>query len=307
MTVARKVCARNPGVPIAILVSRSSEGHNPKVRNMLSAYRGARHDIVLVSDSNVEVDPHYLKATVRSLLEPGVGLVTNPIRGRGGRSVGSLLENLHLNTFIAGGSAFLFRFLRLPCVVGKSMLFRRSSLEALGGLRAFRDVLAEDFVIGREFHRAGLRVVLAPCAITNVNIYGGTKRFLSRHSRWGKLRRRLGGARYSAEILLNPVFVAACAAAARPGAFSLTLLGTAAAGAVLCAAWMGRLLGARMSLPHCLLAPVKDLLIGAIWFVRVSWRGHRLRVGPDTRLVAPAAAGGRTWLRLPSLLRTKTA
>jgi ceramide glucosyltransferase len=42
MTVARKVCARNPGVPIAILVSRSSEGHNPKVRNMLSAYRGAR-------------------------------------------------------------------------------------------------------------------------------------------------------------------------------------------------------------------------------------------------------------------------
>ena len=312
ITVARKVLTRHPGLPISVLVSRSSEGHNPKVRNMLAGYRSARHDILLVSDSNVEVDPSYLKKTVRPLLDPGVGLVTNPVRGRGGRCLGSLLENLHLNTFVAGGTAFLFRFLKLPCVVGKSMLFRRSSLEALGGLRAFRDVLAEDYIIGREVHRAGLRVVLAPCAVTNVNIYGGTKRFLSRHSRWGKLRRRLGGPRYLAELLGNPVFVAACAAVARPGALSLALFGAAAAGVALCSAWAGRLLDARVPLPLYLLAPVKDLLIGVLWFVplvsmRVAWRGHRLRIGPDTRLVTPAAAGRRTLLRLPAFLRTRTA
>ena len=312
LTVARKVRARNPGLPISILVSRTSEGHNPKVRNMLAGYRSARHDILLVSDSNVEVEPSYLKATVRPLLDPGVGLVTNPVRGRGTRSVGSLLENLHLNTFVAGGTAFLFRFLRLPCVVGKSMLFRRSSLDTLGGLRAFSNILAEDFVIGREIHRAGLRVVLAPHAVTNVNIYGGTKRFLSRHSRWGKLRRRLGGPRYLAELLGNPVFVAACAAIARPGTLSLSLLGAAAAGTVLCAAGTGRLLDARMSLPLYLLTPVKDLIIGALWFVplvsmQVAWRGHRLRIGPDTRLVDTATADGRIRLRLPAILRTRTA
>jgi ceramide glucosyltransferase len=312
IAVARKVRDRNPGLSIAILVSRSLEGHNPKVRNMLAGYRDARHDILLVSDSNVEVEPSYLKATVRPLLDPGVGLVTNPVRGRGGRCLGSRLENLHLNTFVAGGTAFLFRFLKLPCVVGKSMLFRRSSLDAIGGLRAFRDVLAEDYIIGREVHRAGLRVVLAPCAVTNVNIYGGTSRFISRHSRWGKLRRRLGGPRYLAELIGNPVFVAACAAAARPGAHSLALLGAAAAGAALCAAWTGRLLDARLPLPLCLLAPVKDLVIGALWFVplvsmQVAWRGHRLRIGPDTRLVAPATATGRIRLRLPAILRTRTA
>ncbi|MHB8835807.1 MAG: ceramide glucosyltransferase [Candidatus Methylomirabilia bacterium] len=312
-SIARKVRARNPRIPIAIVISGPSEGHNPKVRNMLAGYRDARHDILLVSDSNVEVEPSYLKATVRPLLDPGVGLVTNPVRGCGGRSLGSLLENLHLNTFVAGGTAFLFRFLHRPCVVGKSMLFRKSRLDALGGLRAFRDVLAEDYVIGREFHRAGLRVVLAPHAVTNVNIHGGTKRFLSRHSRWGKLRRRLGGVRYGAEILLNPVLVAACAMVARPGASSLTLLGVAADGAALCAAWMGRLLDARLPLPLCLLAPVKDLLIATLWFVplvsmRVSWRGHRLRIGPDTRLVLPGAAAARPRrLRLPAILRTRAA
>lgn len=294
IAVARKVRDRNPGLPISILVSRSSEGHNPKVRNTLAGSRDARHDILLVSDSNVEVEPSYLKATVRPLLDPGVGLVTNPVRGRGGRCLGSRLENLHLNTFVAGGTAFLFRFLRLPCVVGKSMLFRKSSLETLGGLRAFRDFLAEDYVIGREVHRAGMRVVLAPHAVTNVNIHSGTKRFLSRHSRWGKLRRRLGGPRYLGELIGNPVFVAACAAVARPGAITLALL------------------GARVSLPLYLLVPVKDLLIGALWFVplvsmKVAWRGNRLRVGPDTRLVFPGPGGGRARLRLPAILRPRTA
>ena len=116
---------------------------------------------------------------------------------------------------------------------------------------------------------------------------------------------------YLAELIGNPVFVAACAAVARPGARTLALLGVAAAGAALCAGWTGRLLDARMPLPLCLLTPVKDLIIGALWFVplvsmQVSWRGHRMHVGPDTRLVPPAAGwacGPR--LRLPALLRTK--
>jgi ceramide glucosyltransferase len=308
LAVAVKVRERNPRVPFRILVSGDGDGLNPKVRNLLPGYRAARHDAVLISDSNVEVRPEYLRETARRLLEPDVGLVTNPIRGRGARTFGAALENLHLNTFVAGGTAALFRFLRLPCVVGKSMLFRRSVLESIGGLAAFRNVLAEDFVIGRQLHRAGMRVVLAPHAITNVNIYCGTRRFLSRHSRWGKLRRRLGGVRYGAEILANPVFTAACAAAVRPGPGSLALLAAACAAAAGTAAWTGRQLESQTSLPLCLLAPVKDLIAGAVWFVpfismRVVWRGHRLRVGADTRVVAPAVTGRRRRSRILTRLR----
>src|SRR5512139_1720672 len=76
LSVAAKVQARNPGVPFRILVSTDGEGCNPKVRNLLPGYRAARHDVVLISDSNVEVGPQYLRDTVRRLLEPGVGLVT---------------------------------------------------------------------------------------------------------------------------------------------------------------------------------------------------------------------------------------
>ena len=154
-----------PRRPISILVSTDGDGCNPKVRNMLPGYRAARHDVLLVSDSNVEAPPAYLRETVRPLLEPGVGLVTNPIRGRGARSLGAALENLHLNTFVAGGDGLPLP-LPAPAVRGRQVdaLHAPSSLEALGGLAAFRDVLAEDFVIGREIYRAGRRVELGPCA-----------------------------------------------------------------------------------------------------------------------------------------------
>jgi len=310
--VAAKVQVRNPGVDFRILVSTAGEGCNPKVRNLLPGYRAARHEVLLISDSNVEAPPRYLRETVRPLLEPGVGLVTNPIRGRGARTLGAALENLHLNTFVAGGVAFLFRFRRQPCVVGKSMLFTRRAIEAVGGLAAFRDVLAEDFVIGREMRRAGMRVALSPCAISNVNVYGGTRRFLSRHSRWGKLRRRLGGGWYAAEVLGNPVFIAALAACALPGAASLALLGAAAAAAAGAASWNGRLLGAGASPALCLLAPLKDIVAGALWFaplvsMRVEWRGNRIAIGPDTRIVDPQAPARSRRSRILARLRPQTA
>lgn len=310
--VAAKVRARHPGVDLRILVSTEGDGCNPKVRNLLPGYRAARHEVLLISDSNVEAPPEYLRETVRPLLEPGVGLVTNPIRGRGARTLGAALENLHLNTFVAGGVAFLFRFRRQPCVVGKSMLFTRRAMEAIGGLAAFRDVLAEDFVIGREMLRAGRRVELSPCAVSNINVYGGTQRFLSRHSRWGKLRRRLGGGWYAAEAIGNPVFIAVLAACVLPGAASLALLGAAAAAAAGAAAWNGHVLGAGASPALCLLAPFKDLVAGAIWFaplvsMRVEWRGNRLHVGPDTRLVEPGAPARRRRSRILARLRPQTA
>ena len=71
------------------------------------------------------VEKNYLKDIVQHMEDPEVGLVSNIIKGVGGRSVGSILENLHLNSFIVGSVCFLDKFLKMPCVVGKSMLMRK--------------------------------------------------------------------------------------------------------------------------------------------------------------------------------------
>ena len=123
--IARKIKDKYPGQEITIMVERCDAGLNPKVNNLIPAYRIAKFEHILISDSNVMVNRNYLEEIVKHMEDPGVGLVSNIIKGTGGYSFGSIFENLHLNSFIMGSVCFLDKFLKMPCVVGKSMLMKK--------------------------------------------------------------------------------------------------------------------------------------------------------------------------------------
>jgi ceramide glucosyltransferase len=320
--VAKKIQEKYPERDISLIVEKCTVGLNPKVNNLIPAYRNARHPYVLISDSNVMVDPSYLREIARHAQDPSVGLVSNLIRGVGARSMGALFENLHLNSFIIGSVSFLDRFLGMPCVIGKSMLMRKADLEALGGLTAFKDILAEDFVIGREMHRVGKKVVLSNYLIDNVNEYWGIRRFLNRHTRWGKLRWKIGGLKYCSELLANPVFFASLPLlASGPSRRNFVLAAAAsivkiAGDMVIGKAVHRRSSGAGMPRPSSLayfLAPLKDIAIGVLWFVplfssTVIWRGNRYVIGKDSRLIPCPETGVWSWgYRLTDMIRARFA
>ncbi len=320
--VAKKVQDKYPGRNISLVIEKCSAGLNPKVNNLIPAYRKARHPYVLISDSNVLVNENYLQEIMRHTADPSVGLVSNLIRGVGGRSMGALFENLHLNSFIIGSVSFLDRFLGMPCVIGKSMLMKKADLEALGGLRAFKDILAEDFIIGREMQAAGKKVVLSNYLVKNVNEYWGVKRFLNRHTRWGKLRWKIGGVKYLSELLANPVFIAALPVLFKgPSRESLSFAALIALIKVLGDSVIGRTIEASSAKidTHAqspliyFLAPVKDILIGILWFVpllssTVVWRGNRYVIGKDSRLSPCPETGFWSWgWRLTDSIRARIA
>jgi ceramide glucosyltransferase len=312
--VAEKIKEKYPLRDISIVVEYCDEGLNPKVNNLIPAYARAKYGLLLISDSNVRVEKDYLMSIARHMEDPDVGLVSNMIKGVGGRSVGAVLENLHLNSFIIGSVCFLDKYLGLPCVIGKSMLLRRSDLEAIGGFGAVRDILAEDYIMGERIHKLGKRVVLSNHIISNVNEYWEVRRFLNRHTRWGKLRWHIGGIKYLPELIGNAVFICFL-----PLLFSpltrMSLLLAAAVSAVKIGRdlYMGRKLGAGMHPLLYLLVPVKDLLIGCIWFVpilsnRVAWRGNRYLIGRDSRLFPCPAGNARPWAPgIISAIRTRLA
>jgi ceramide glucosyltransferase len=268
------------------------------------------------------VGKNYLREIMRHTQDPAVGLVSNVIRGAGGRSIGAILENLHLNSFILGSVSFLDQFLGMPCVIGKSMLMKKNDLEAMGGLEAFKDILAEDFIIGREMHRAGKKVVLSNYLISNVNEYWGIKRFLNRHTRWGKLRWKIGGFRYFSELLANPVFVAALPViASGPSRVTLSFAALVGLIKVLGDSIIGRTINTvtkenemdeRSPLIY-FLAPIKDVIIGIVWFVplvssTVVWRGNRYLIGKDSRLSPCPETGFWSWgYRITDVVRQRFA
>lgn len=300
LPIARQLQREHPGRRITIVVGDPDAAINPKVANLMAIAAAAAHEVVLVSDSNVRVGPDYLRAMAAELAQPGVGLVGNLIAGDHERGPGGVLESLQLNGFIAGSVSGAAELLGHSCVIGKSMMFARADLERIGGWSAVGGVLAEDYVMGRSFARAGLRVVISSYVVHTVVGRWSVARFVQRHLRWAQLRRWIAPGVFVLEPLMSPtpwLFTLAWCAMLTGGALgfgaftwlALALLGGAWA-LVLEASQSHALRGRMPSLPQLALVPVKDVAMLAIWSMAwlrrsVSWRGHAYRIGPDSRLV----------------------
>jgi ceramide glucosyltransferase len=278
-----------PDQDAQLIIGCPAFGLNPKVESLAAMDRHRKHDVIVISDSNVRVRPAYLRETVCYVAEPGVGLVINLFAGVGEVHASAVLENLQLNGFIAAGIAGA-ALCRTTCVVGKSMVMPVRALEAIGGFAAVRNVLAEDQAIGIRVRQAGYSIRLSHHVVENVNCHRSFKWFLNRHSRWYKIRRQMALPAFVVEPVTNLATVGLVWAFSGDSGIAwgglLLLLGL---GMARDAIQTRRLRGSFPRLRHLLFSPVKDILLLPVWFDaivnrRVYWRGHRFLVGRMTRL-----------------------
>ncbi len=293
--VVNRLLAEFPTHDAMLMVGTPAFGLNPKVENLAAMDRFRKHDVILVSDSNVRVRPSYLRETACYLAEPNVGLVSNIFVGVEEQQIGAVLENLQLNGFIAGGVA-LAEMTNVTCVVGKSMLMPVQALAAAGGFAGVRNLLAEDQALGVRIRKAGYTLRLSHHVIENVNHSRGFRWFLNRHSRWYKIRRQMALPAFIAEPLTNLSAVGIVWALSGESGIAwgglLVLIGL---GIVRDAAQTYWLRGSIPKLRHLIISPIKDLLLLPVWFDaimnnRVHWRGHRFLVGRYTRLRSARAS-----------------
>jgi ceramide glucosyltransferase len=292
--VARAAAARWPG-SFRVVMQGAELGMNPKVSQLATLVPEARHSLLVISDSNVQVEPGYLAEIAARLEDPEVGLVTHLIAGVGERSAGALLESLHLAGGVATGIAAAKRIAGRDVVMGKSMALRREDLAAMGGLEPVKDLLAEDYVIGQMVPRLlDKRVELASRPVQNVVQDRTVVQFFHRARRWAVLQHALVGPwLYAAQVIQNPVLFATLALAADPAPWTAAAwVAVAGARALLDGAAGSALRPGGFNPAQLMLVPVKDLLLGLAWiegFFRrsVDWRGTRLRVLPGTRLARP--------------------
>lgn len=161
----------HPTVPIQIIVDGASAGPNGKVSNILNATRHATGHVLVYSDSDMRLEPAYLRAIVAPLADPHVGLACTVYRAEGADNLYESLELLSLNTDFVPSMVFAVETGTAVACPGASLAIRRETLTLVGGLKPMAFSLVEDLELGRAVMAAGLTIALVPhVAVTGVDL-----------------------------------------------------------------------------------------------------------------------------------------
>ncbi len=290
IAIVKSLRNQYPEIPTRLVVDEHREGLNPKVNNLVNGCRQARHDYFVISDSNVRVRPDYLRHLIARLQKPNVGLVTSTVRGGGAESLGAVLENLHLNTYITEAVFVVNRVFRVPVTIGKSMCFKRETLEHLGGFEAFVNYLFEDALIGKGIKKLGLKISTSNYWVDNINRTWEVHRFFNRHLRWATMRRHLNIFHYCTEILGNPIVLSLLYLAWRRDHFALSIFVAVLLIKVAADTIAAELLKSDLKWRQYLWIPFKEILMGILWVLpffihTVTWRGNKFVIGKNTELI----------------------
>jgi len=288
ITVVERLMARYPAVDATLVVDARIHGVNRKIGNLINMLPAARHDLLVISDSDMHAAPDYLARVCAALASPGTGLVTTIYTGLPATpGIIAQLGAAYINQIFAAGALMARGLGRQDCM-GATMALTRATLARIGGLEALLPYVADDGVLGRKVRALGLRVGLA--ATVPATTVGETRLAdLLRHElRWARTIRAMAPLGFTASVIQYPVFWAALAvlcSAAAPWAMALL----AAAALLRSAAGRGieRALAARTA--PLWLAPLRDLVSVAVMAAafaddRVAWRGQVLSTAPDRAL-----------------------
>ena len=191
LEIARRVAARHPRIPARFFITDGVPDYiNAKVASMELMERGATHDILVISDSDVRVTPEYLRAVALPFSDPTVGGMCCLYRGvaaEGG--LWARLEAVGMSVEMSSGVLVARNMEGMQFVLGPTMAFRRDTIRRMGGFAVTADYCADDFVLGNETYKLGETVVLSHHAIDHMVINSSFAASMAHQARWMKSTR----------------------------------------------------------------------------------------------------------------------
>jgi len=282
----RRLMAEFPERQIRLILT-TRRAPNGKVAALVDLSQQARFPILLVNDSDILVEPNYLRRVVAPLEDPGTGLVTCLYRARA-ETLPGRWEAIGIATEFAPS------VLVAPLVgvdgfaLGSTMVFRAKQLAEIGGFAALESYIADDYQLGAHIAKLGLRVFLSR-VVVETNLSAASWREVWRHQlRWSRTIRVSRTAGYYGYLATQAAFWSLVAALAGYPCIALAVMIARMATGVL----VGRVLLADAQVfRYWYLIPFRDLWGFAIWLAGLSgdtveWRGQKLRLSADGKIKA---------------------
>jgi ceramide glucosyltransferase len=301
--IIRRLISDFPGRDVELVISSDEFGHNAKVSNLQNMYAKAKHDVLLIADSDIRVGSDYLRRVVAPLRPQAatqvgpqadrqqVGMVTCLYRGTNAKTFAGLLENIGVSSTFGPDVCSARALQGVKFAFGSTIAMRRETLERMGGFPALADYLADDFLLGSHAAKEGLEVVLSDCVVEHVSAPDTFAAMLRHQLRWARTVRISRPWGYRGMILTHGVAMALAATLAWGfSGVALWLLAVTTLARFLPLFVVGVYgLKDRALARYFWLAPIRDLIAFGVWAAglvgdEIEWRGVRFRVTPGGKL-----------------------
>ncbi len=273
---------KHPHLDIALVVGTYREAANPKVANLITMLPRAKHDVLVVSDSDIGVPAHYLRAIMATLTQPGVGAVTCCYTGRASDRFWSKMAAMGIDyQFLPAVLYGVGMGLATPCF-GSTIAMRKSVLMEIGGFAAFGERLADDYEIGRAVRERGYRIAMPPFVVTHSANEASAAELFRHELRWARTIRGIDALGHLGSVITHPVPLAMLAVLLLGFSYpALAALVAALAARLWLKHRIDRVLGIS-GLSSWLLVE-RDVLsfivfLSSFFIRQVDWQGHRYKV-----------------------------
>jgi len=189
LAVVRGICARYPQIRTQLVVTGPPQWPNPPAYSFHHMAELAKHDILVTSDSDVEVQPNYLREVVAPLLAAQVGMLTCVYRGKSVGGFWSAVHAIGMSVEMTAGVVTANLLEGMKFGLGPTIVVRKDALKKIGGYRVLGEYFANDFMIGNLIEKAGYRVVLSGHVIDHVISPLTLQRVWENELRWAKSTR----------------------------------------------------------------------------------------------------------------------
>ncbi len=281
---------------VTVAVENRRVGTNGKINNLIGALKHAKHDYLVISDSDVRLEPDYLKTIMAPLADPDVGCVCTLYKAACAGKWYEKMELLTLNADFMASVVFAHITGASKFCLGASAALHRTMLERIGGLEALADYLVEDYEMGRRIWNSGRKIAIVPRFIDTMVDLKAPSQWWSHQVYWDQNTRAARPVAFFATALIRAVPFALLYAVVRLMDFqgSMILVGAVALRLMTAAAILGWGFRDREGLRSLGLLFFRDLASLLSWLLSFTkrttvWRGTEFILTRDGRLVARGA------------------
>ena len=301
LAVARELAARHPAIPARFLTTGEPHYVNAKVHSLEVMAAAAQHEILVISDSDVHVEPDYLREVVAPFLSPGdkspVGVVTCLYRGVPAAGLWASLEALGMSVEMTSGVLVANLLEGMKFALGPTMATRQECVRKIGGWSVLADYCADDYVLGNLVSHAGYEVVLSRHVIDHIVLNRTFVQSLLHQVRWMRSTRfsrpwgHLGtGLTFAMPFGLLGLLLAI---SGRHPLLGFAIFAWAAISRILQSVIVGwGITRDPRAWRRAWLYPLRDLLGFLLWCASytssiITWRGERYRLVAGGKMVKP--------------------